>query len=231
MRRRERINVWPSIADLMTVLAVPALYVAVGGLPLPGSAPVPRPGTGIEERAKNREMFRAIQKAEDFVNKVHQASGLELDRDQSLRFGDDLVGFTRSHTKPEWRSADGPTRLRTFCEALARVLDKQPEMQDQFLIFVEGHADPTICDGDPSCNWWFSAERAARFLVEMRGSGACPGSAGWNLLPVGFAAKRPIPGDDAASRRIALRLMPDYKQIIAKFMPEAGRQIRRQPKR
>src|SRR5690348_9940495 len=109
MRRREIINIWPAIADLMTILAVPTLCISVGRFAFsPAQSHIPGPVRTIDpplvELPKNEKMFRAIQRAEDFINEVHAVSGLELDQDQSLRFGDDLVGFEVDSDKPMWKA-------------------------------------------------------------------------------------------------------------------------------
>jgi len=223
MRRRESLNVWPAIADLMTILAVPSLFVSVGLYfysTLAGFHPVPGADGGRHEIPKNERMFQAIQRAEDFVKEVRRASGLALDLDQTLRFGDDLVGFPLNGFEPVWR-ADGRARLRRYCDSIAATLRRRPGMRDRFVIYVEGHTDVSACPGQPGCNWWISANRAAGFVVIMRQPEICPEGARWKLLPTALADAQAV-FQGPADRRIALRLAPDYKRIIDDVLGEAA---------
>jgi hypothetical protein len=232
VRQRETINVWPAIADLMTILAVPCIVVSVGLFPFshlegsrPGGDSIDTPSTKRSEEPKNVRMFKAIQRAEDFVKEVRGLSGLKLDADQSLRFGDDLVEFRLNSFEPIWKG-DARRRLQTYCASIAAAVRRQPAMEDRFILFVEGHTDSSTCPGDPDCNWWVSANRAAAFVVTMRRPEICPGGAHWTMLPTGLAATHPI-AHGSTDRRIALHLVPNYQRIIDDVMKdEPGRASR-----
>ena len=97
---------------------------------------------------------------------------------------------------------------------LGRALEDGEGLRDLFSIRVEGHTDESVCPGDPLCNWRISAGRAAAFVAVMRDPDFCPGGRGWNLLPIGYAQTKPATGDRRPTRRIALRIVPDYQRLI-----------------
>lgn len=213
MRRREPLNVWPAIADLMTILAVPALCVAVGKFP--GSVFNGSNDGGIVnsdlEPPKNERMYQAIQRADQFVKDAASKSKIEVDPSQAVIFGDDLVSFKVNSFDPEWK-ANSDSRIHQFCAAIESTLNEHTGMKGHFLIIVEGHTDSDICEKDPDCNWWISASRAAKFVAHMQEPGICQREPSWKLLPLGLADTRPL--KTGPTRRIALRLVPDYKKII-----------------
>jgi len=176
----------------------------------------------IREAARNQKMFAAIQQAQEEVNRISDNATLQFEDDQTLRFGDDLVHFAPNSLEPTWEPA-GRIKLRRFCNELShrlagRTSDGTP-LRDLFTVQVEGHTDTTQCPGDPNCNWWISAGRAAIFVALMRQEAYCPEGTELQLRPVGYADTRPPSGDPHASRedrrRISVRLVPDYGRIIA----------------
>jgi flagellar motor protein MotB len=175
----------------------------------------------VREAAKNQQMSEAIQRAQEVVDQVSADESLRFEADQTLRFGDDLVKFAPSSFLPDWQ-AEGRTKLREFCQELSRRLAGRtgagPDLRNLFTVQVEGHTDTTGCPGDPNCNWWISAARAAVFVALMRQDDYCPGGASLDLHPVGYADTRP-PGENPnvsreERRRISVRLVPDYRRII-----------------
>lgn len=171
----------------------------------------------VQEAARNHEMFQAIQEAQTFIDDISKNSGLAFSADQSLQFGDDLVTFDLNSLKPKW-TADGRDRLRRFCEAISNQRAESRgslAIKDLFVVHVEGHTDSTGCPGDPSCNWWISSGRAAAFVSLMRQSGYCPGGSEWNLRPIGYADTNPMGRGEQPTRRIAVKLVPNYERLIA----------------
>jgi flagellar motor protein MotB len=169
-----------------------------------------------QEAARNQEMFRAIQEVQRFIDEISRNSGLLFGTDQSLQFGDNLVSFKVNSTDPIWQ-ADSRERLRKFCEAVSRQGSYSlgsASIRDLFVIEVEGHTDSTNCRGEPSCNWQISSGRAAEFVSFMRRDEYCPGGAAWNLRPIGYADTKPPVGGKVPTRRIAVRLAPNYESLI-----------------
>jgi flagellar motor protein MotB len=164
----------------------------------------------VREAARNEKMFRAIQEAQRLIDAVSTASGLSFSSDQSLQFGDDLVAFKLNSIDPIWQ-ADSRDRLRKFCASISN----QFAGGHQFVVQVEGHTDSIGCPGDRNCNWAISSGRAANFVAFMRRQEYCPGGDRLLLRPVGFADTKPVRTGAPPSRRIAVRLLPDYEAIIS----------------
>lgn len=241
MRRRSPINVWPSLADLMTILAVPALFTAVGVLPflgLNGSGErqvqqdfvetTPKPGRKQEafgvnlEHVKNKKMFWAIQRFHRMLGSVKKSVGGQLGPAQTIVFGDDLLTYDLGETrKLKWKP-EGLDKLRKFCASLQEAFEKSDlssayrQPGEVFLIHIEGHADSIGCRdvvGDPLCNWRISSARAANFVDRMKDPKYCPGGDKLFLLPIGYADSAPMSGSKP-TRRIALRIVPNYDRLI-----------------
>jgi flagellar motor protein MotB len=242
MRRRAPINVWPAFADLMTVLAVCGLFTALALSQINSSqsdllaklreleqknhelevelrAQREREADWshrrklleqqVREAAMNEKMFKAIQEAQRIIDQVSSASGLSFGSDQSLQFGDDLVAFRLNETDPIWQ-ADSRVRLQRFCSAVS----DQLAGQGRFIVQVEGHTDSIGCPGDRNCNWAISSARAAKFVAFMHQESYCPGGYRLILRPIGFADTKPVRSGDPPTRRIAVRLVPNYDEII-----------------
>ncbi len=255
MRRRRTIEVWPAFADLMTILAVPGLFLAMSLLGVVGedfhsAEELARqnrelkeqladalelvkerlPGTPedpealrreLRERARNAAMFRAIQDTQRIIDELAGQSDLHFSADQTLRFGDDLVTFDLNSTSVTWKEG-GRSRLRQFCESLGRRLaaGSGSGLRAKFFqIEVEGHTDATSCVADEYCNWRLSSGRAVAFLSQIQDPQLCPGGRDLDLKPVGYADTKPETesgtGRRRATRRIALRIVPDYQAILA----------------
>lgn len=217
--RRRSVEVWPAFADLMTILAV----VSLAGLLL---AEARRRGdhTALEEcraeKARNEAMARAIDEAQALVEEISKSSDLDFAADQTLQFGDDLVGFDLNGVVPHWQLG-ARERLHRFCAELSRQARRLGASGESFArlftVHVEGHTDSSVCWDDPDCNWRISSARAASFVGVMRGGDVCPGGRDWDLRPEGFADTRPLrqpSGSLEATRRIALRLVPNYEAIL-----------------
>jgi flagellar motor protein MotB len=174
----------------------------------------------VREAARNEQMFQAIQQAQALVDQISTRSGLTFSADQSLEFGDDLVTFQTNSTEPIWRP-DGRRRLLRFCQAISAQLATAFGSDSLFVIEVEGHTDSAQCPGDPNCNWWISSGRAASFVAVMRQPATCPGGQRWNLRPIGYADTKPPASGHLSTRRIAVRLTPNYRQIITSRLPVA----------
>ncbi|HYL05949.1 MAG TPA: hypothetical protein VE075_07905, partial [Thermoanaerobaculia bacterium] len=69
----------------------------------------------------------------------------------------------------------------------------------------------------PSCNWRISSGRAASFVAVMRQPQFCPGGAAWHVRSVGYADTRPPAAGASPTRRIAVRLIPDYGRLVNTF--------------
>jgi len=222
LRRRARLDVWPAYADLMTVLAVIGLSVAASLAPQVPPRPRLRAREDlrrkVQEAARNKQMFGAIQEAQRQIDAISQRSGLAFGTDQSLQFGDDLVTFETNGLQPIW-SQGGRSRLQRFCEAIATELGREPGrsagLGSMFIVEVEGHTDSSRCPSDAHCNWWISSGRAASFVAVMRQPDYCPGGSRLNLRPIGYADTKPPTPTSAPTRRIAVRLTPNYQEIIA----------------
>lgn len=173
------------------------------------------------EAARNQQMFSAIQQAQELVDRISADESLRFEADQTLRFGDELVSFAPNSLEPRWRAA-GRDTLRSFCESLSRHVNRSVtggrDLRRLFTVQVEGHTDSTRCPGDPHCNWWISAGRAAVFVALMKQEEYCPGGSILDLHPVGYSDTRPPGGGQEAEsdemRRISVRLVPDYRRII-----------------
>lgn len=180
------------------------------------------PVTGPQRRpeARNLAMFRAIQEVQSLIERI-TGGNLQFSKDQTLQFGDELVSFDLNSVEASWR-ADGQARLRRFCEALSRHLvggrSNLGELTHLFAIEIEGHTDSSLCSFDPNCNWTFSSARAVAFMKLMRDESVCPGGASLELLPIGLADTKPLAGPDGtpavATRRITVRIVPNYQAII-----------------
>jgi outer membrane protein OmpA-like peptidoglycan-associated protein len=228
----------------MTVVAVVGLVMALQLFPRPGSdkaqlSVLTREARAlreenrglaarVQEAARNEQMFQAIQRAQQIVDEFSKEnSQLQFETDQSLQFGEDLVGFDLNGFEPHWKG-NGRERLMRFCEALSSALSRPVgsfgDRRNLFTIEVEGHTDHTSCTDDPYCNWRISSGRASIFVALMRDDKYCFGGASWNMVPVGLADTRPIAeGPDEtqiATRRIAVRLVPNYKALIKASLEE-----------
>lgn len=212
MRRRTPVNVWPAVADLMTVLAVVGLF---------GALMLEREGQEMKqelrEAAHNQQMFEAIQRTQEIVDQISADRRLEFSADQTLQFGDDLVHFDLNSVEPAW-APEGREKLRRFCEVLQETLGRRTEdgtmLREFFTVQVEGHTDSSRCPGDPHCNWWISSSRAAVFVALMRQEEYCPGGALLKLRPIGFADTHAPVNPNSSIRRIELRLAPDYGLLL-----------------
>ena len=255
MRRRRAIEIWPAFADLMTILAVPGLFLAMGlvaelggdfssfedlkaenlrlqkerddALGLDQESGEDHRGDSdkiqqaLRERARNRAMFLAIQEVQRMIDSLAGQGELQFSSDQTLRFGDDLVTFDLNSTRADWK-AGGREKLRLFCDALRRQTggrySELGAFTEMFSIEVEGHTDSTPCITDRNCNWLFSGARAVTFMTLMRDESICPGGGSLELKPAGYADTKPesVPGSSQAraTRRIALRIVPNYQAII-----------------
>lgn len=175
----------------------------------------------LRERARNKAMFRAIQEVQLLIDSLASQTDLHFSEDQTLQFGDDLVSFDLNGVQAKWTN-QGQDRLRPFCEALEREMVGRStgpgDLTRFFAIEVEGHTDSTICSFNPNCNWSFSSARAIAFMSLMRDEAICPGGSNLELRPVGLADTKPqiIPGSSVkvATRRIAVRIVPNYQAII-----------------
>jgi outer membrane protein OmpA-like peptidoglycan-associated protein len=170
----------------------------------------------VREAARNEKMFQAIQQAQQLIDGISRRSGLAFGVDQSLQFGDDLVSFELNDVKPIWK-ADSREQLRRFCAAISGEIVQDSSnnpIKPFFVVEVEGHTDSSQCPNEPNCNWRLSSARAAVLVSLMRQASYCPGGAGLSLRPVGYADTKPQGGDGAPTRRIAVRLVPDYEKII-----------------
>jgi hypothetical protein len=231
MRRRHLINVWPAFADLMTVLAVVGLFTTLALSRVTAKdrdlasrvRELEREREGlrlqVREAARNEKMFQAIQQAQQLIDEISKRSGLTFGADQSLQFGDELVSFNLNDVKPIWK-ADSREKLRRFCASISGQLVQDSSdnaVKPFFVVEVEGHTDSSQCPDEPDCNWRISSGRAAEFVSFMRRSSYCPGGAGLSLRPVGYADTKPQGGSGAPTRRIAVRLVPDYERIIARL--------------
>jgi len=183
-----------------------------------------------QEVARNQRMFQAIQEAQRQIDEISTHSRLRFSADQSLEFGDDLVTFATNQVEPIWRSG-GRNQLREFCQAISAELARQHGAAtaagamgggSMFDIEVEGHTDSSLCRDDPSCNWRISSGRAASFVAVMRQPRFCPGGAAWSVRSVGYADTRPPSPGAPPTRRIAVRLIPDYARMITAFRHLAG---------
>lgn len=232
IRRRRAIEVWPAFADLMTILCVPGLFLALSLLAVMGEDGIDSVqrlraenailNRALHEQARNSAMFKAIQEVQQVIDSLASQSDLRFSSDQTLRFGDDLVTFELNSTRAEWK-AGGQDKLSSFCEALQERLTGRRtelgELSKLFSIEVEGHTDASYCSGDPTCNWILSNGRAVAFMSLMREESLCPGGSVLGLKPVGYADTQPelVPASSLrrATRRIALRIVPNYQAIIA----------------
>lgn len=182
----------------------------------------------VREAVQNEKMFQAIQEAQRFIDAISNHSGLTFGADQSLQFGDDLVSFELNGVRPIWKK-DSQDRLRKFCIAisgeLAGLQEGENAMRRLFVVQIEGHTDSTRCQDDPDCNWSISSQRAAAFLAFMRQERYCPGGGAWRIRPVGYADQKLLFGGAPPTRRIAVRLIPDYEGIISSFFssPDVGK--------
>lgn len=245
MKRRRPLDVWPAYADLMTVLAVIGLLIGAGLLHRDRTSAETQERLGrrvadLETRhtedlaqlrrlarlaAANQKMSQAIAEAQRRIDEISQHSpGLRFSADQSLEFGNDLVTFETNGVEPNWLDG-GRTQLRDFCLAISAALAREggaaalgaPAAGSMFYIEVEGHTDSQPCKSkdDSSCNWFISSGRAAKFVEFMRRPDYCPGGAAFRLRPIGYADTRPPAPTLPPTRRIAVRLTPDYARIIA----------------
>lgn len=239
MSRRE-IDVWPAVADLMSTIAVLGLvFAAVMSHQLSiflkdphamerileENEALKKAKAGLEKQnedlaAEIRElstMQHAVGVADDAMKEVADALHIQRQADLSIVFGENIVSFSTNEVEPKL-SEEGRREIKRFCnalrDALARLDPSTGVARANFAILqVEGHTDSTHCLAEPECNWRYSAERAARFRAMIADASLCPGSAGWTIRPVGLADSKPR-ATPAESRRIELRLVPDYAAIL-----------------
>ena len=187
------------------------------------------------EAARNADMFRAIQTSEEMLGELRKnlpEDNAEWGKDQSLRFGDDLIRFNSGDSTVIWQP-NGRDLMRKFCTALAPLLE-QPfapaaggeslaqgsKRSDVFTILIEGHTDAQRCGGDDTCNWFLSGQRAAEVRAQMLRPDVCPGGDKWTLIPIAMAASRPLTEDKSPAglrqnRRIELKIVPNYEKLIS----------------
>lgn len=258
MRSRRPYNPWPAIADTMMIVAIGLASLLLKNVDRedieeslrtenerlisevrtikPEKDRLAQEVADLQrERAKNEDMFKAIQTSEELVQDLQ--SRLKLPKgawgtDQSLRFGDDLIHFRSGDSNVIWQP-NGRELMRDFCSTLSELLDRpfkegSPAKRSEFFtVIIEGHTDSELCDGSDRCNWYLSGQRAASVRAEMLKPSVCPGGAGWNLIPMAMAASKPqVKEVDAASRqrnrRIELRVVPNYSEIISRPSGEAA---------
>lgn len=176
----------------------------------------------IREAARNERMFRAIQQVQKILDELSNDPMLAFGDDQTLEFGDDLVTYATNSTHPIFIGR-GRERLRRFCTLLDRELDDASspgrDLRRLFVVEIQGHTDSTGCPGDPHCNWWVSASRAAHFVALMRDPSVCPGGRDLQLEAVGLADTKPVAREGGrlrAERRIGVRVVPDYRLFSGK---------------
>ena len=187
------------------------------------------------EAARNADMFRAIQTSEEMLGELRKnlpGDNAEWGKDQSLRFGDDLIRFNSGDSRVIWQP-NGRDLMRQFCSSLAPLLE-QPfvsvadndaqgqasKRSDVFTILIEGHTDAQRCGGDDTCNWFLSGQRAAEVRAQMLRPDICPGGDSWTLIPIAMAASRPLTEDKSPAglrqnRRIELKIVPNYEKLIS----------------
>ena len=259
MRSRRPYNPWPAIADTMMIVAIGLASLLLKNVDRediekslrsenerlmsevqtikPEKDRLAKEVADLQrERAKNEDMFKAIQTSEELVQTLQSQLKLPKDswgKDQSLRFGDDLIHFRSGDSNVIWQPGSRDL-MRNFCSTLSELLDKPfkegaPAKRSEFFtVIIEGHTDSVPCDNSDRCNWYLSGQRAAAVRAEMQKPSVCPGGAGWNLIPMAMAAsKRLVVRDnDAASqlrnRRIELRVVPNYSEIISRPSGEAA---------
>jgi hypothetical protein len=187
------------------------------------------------EAARNADMFRAIQTSEEMLGELRKnlpEDNAEWGKDQSLRFGDDLIRFNSGDSTVIWQP-NGRDLMRKFCTALAPLLEKPfastggneasaqtSKRSDVFTILIEGHTDAQRCGGDDTCNWFLSGQRAAEVRAQMLRPDVCPGGDKWTLIPIAMAASRPLTEDTSPAglrqnRRIELKIVPNYEKLIS----------------
>jgi flagellar motor protein MotB len=162
-------------------------------------------------------MKDAVELAENAMREVAAALGQEPSDDLSVPFGEDVVTFATNETRPSL-TVEGRDKLKTLCETLKAALSRRSPtlgvpLSKLSMVFVEGHTDRHDCPRDPGCNWKVSADRASRFRVLMERPDLCPGGKDWNLVPLGLADSNKRESDPL-SRRIEIRVVPDYAEIV-----------------
>lgn len=187
------------------------------------------------EAARNADMFRAIQTSEEMLGELRKnlpGDNAEWGKDQSLRFGDDLIRFNSGGSRVIWQP-NGRDLMRNFCTALGPLLD-QPfqssdgsgadgqslRRSDVFTVLIEGHTDAQLCGGADTCNWFLSGQRAAEVRAQMLRPEVCPGGDKWTLIPIAMASSRPLTADKSPAglrqnRRIELKIVPNYEKLIS----------------
>lgn len=239
MRRRHATNVWPAITDLMTSLAVVGLGLALVGKNLRVDrqrlAELEIENIELRKRlaqlTEQRDHFqaevrrlsamqRAVEIATSAMNEVAVALGQQPSDDLSVSFGEELVSFSLNQVQPELQG-DGRATLHTVCSTLFTVLGRHDPQLGASLaevarVVVEGHTDDQGCPTENDCNWRISAERAVNFRLLMARPDLCPGSADWTILPLGLAGSQPR-STAAESRRIQIRVLPDYAAILSRM--------------
>ena len=239
MRSKRPYNPWPAFADLMTVIAMACLVALLMRRDEPAAFELARRAVSLAtadaalaanqvETAENEEMLRAIRISEMMIRKLRENLQIppeEWSKDQSLRFGEDLIRFSSGRADVIWLP-DGKPRMLAFCKSLTQLLDEPFEpgasvrRRELFTVWVEGHTDSLRCGGSDDCNWNLSAQRASAVRNELARDEICRGSYNWRLRPLAMAASAPIADEAtvagrAKNRRIEVRVVPDYSAIIA----------------
>jgi len=216
-RRRREVQVWPVVADLMTVLAVVSLVLA---LTAEEATTEPRP---VEVPGNSRDLAnaRAIREAREIIQRIGAAVEMPIGADGSLNFRDELVIFKTNEVIPN-PTEGGRKILKAVCQGLTKAF-VEADLEDLSLE-IGGHTDVTSCDqGKEECNWYFASARAGRFADWLKQDDHCPGIEMLKLKPVGYAATQPtldsVTRKLSAQRRISLRLIPDYDFLVADGQP------------
>lgn len=170
----------------------------------------------LNEVVRNERMFHAIQRVQEIVDQISADQQLEFSDDQTLVFGEDLVEYEVNSTVPIFRPR-ARERLLRFCSALRDATSSADPnavaLRTIFTVEVRGHADDLACPGDPHCNWWVSASRAAHFVALMQQDEFCPSGHALAFKAVGLAnAGAPT---ERAERRIEVMLVPNYHSWVS----------------
>jgi flagellar motor protein MotB len=191
---RNRLNPWPSVADLFSALTVVSLaaliIVAIGAVKL------------TEEERKERDAAKGFSSI--FAANYSRINSAEVKGSPCHdRPNEQCIDIAfRFETNSDQLSPEGVKEVQSACSTYIGAVDQMITSSNgslglhNFVLLIEGHTDGTVpkkgSDRDIFLyNWRLSSGRAAEVLYLFRNCGVSPDK-GYRISSVGLAATEPI---------------------------------------
>jgi outer membrane protein OmpA-like peptidoglycan-associated protein len=194
---RNRLNPWPSIADLFSALMVVSLAALI--------IIVVKAVRLTQPELVERDAARVL--AEAFARKVSKPNAPVREKPCPDRLNEQCLEIAfRFKTDSDQLSTAGIDQVKEACEMYKQAVDdaigeisksqKNRLHQRDFVLLIEGHTDNTVpphLTGRDSFlyNWKLSSERAAEVLYQFKQNGVSPED-GYQISSIGLAATRPV---------------------------------------